>query len=293
LLFNIPLVSGMVLTAAATYGILLLDHWGFRPTEIVLAGFVAVIGGCYVIELAIVPVDWGAAGAGFLVPKLTDSTAIALAAGIVGATVMPHALFLHSGLTQNRIAARTASERTLLVRFSNREVVFALAMAGGINAAMVLIAAASLSGIDGDNATISSAYRMLGPLIGPTAAILFVVSLIASGISSSVVGTMAGQIVMQGFIRGRIPVWVRRLVTMAPAFIVVGMGFQAEHALVLSQIVLSLALPVPMIPLLLFTRRHDIMGPLANRKLTNLAAIGATVLVISLDVILLAASALD
>jgi manganese transport protein len=237
--------------------------------------------------LAIVPVDWASAAAGAVTPALPDGTAVALAAGIVGCTVMPHALFLHSGLTQHRVLARTERERRLLVRFSNREVVVALSFAGAINIAIVLLAAASLAGPEGEPVTIASAYRMLGPLLGPAAAVLFVVSLIASGVSSSVVGTMAGQIVMQGFVGFRIPVWLRRLVTMLPAFAVVGAGVDAAQALVLSQIVLSLALPIPMIPLVLFTRRRDLMGPLANRAATNAAAFGAMGLVLLLDLVLL------
>jgi manganese transport protein len=288
LLFNMPLLVGMALTAALTYGILVLDRWGFRPTEIILSGFVAVIGGCYVAELSIVPVDWAAATAGSLVPKLPDSTAVALAAGIVGATVMPHALYLHSGLTQHRFKPRSDRERRLLTRFSNCEVVLALAVAGAVNLAIVLLAATTFGGSAGEDATIASAYRMLGPLLGQAAAVLFLISLITSGICSSVVGTMAGQIVMQGFVGFRVPVWLRRLVTMLPAFIVIGLGTDPARALVLSQIALSLALPIPMIPLVMFTMRRDIMGSLVNRPLTSMAAIARAVLVLALDVVLLA-----
>jgi manganese transport protein len=288
LLLQIPLLAGMVLTAAATYAILLLDRWGFRPTEIVLTAFVALIGTCYVAELWIAPVDWTEAAIGAATPHLPDRAALALAAGIVGATIMPHALYLHSGLTQSRIPAESDRRRRLLTRFSNREVVVALSVAGAVNLAIVVLAAAGLRGLAGDEATIGAAYRILGPLLGQAAATLFLVSLIASGISSSVVGTMAGQIVMQGFVGFGIPVWVRRLVTMAPAFAIVALGLDAARALVLSQVVLSLVLPVPLIPLVAFTGRRDIMGPLANGGLTRVAAAAGAGLVVSLDLGLLA-----
>jgi manganese transport protein len=296
LLFNIPLLAGMAVTFLLACAILALDRWGFRPAEILLAGLVAVIGGCYVIELAIVPVDWPAALAGSVVPTLPDTTAVALAAGIVGATVMPHALFLHSGLTQHRVEARSDRERRLLTRFSNREVVSALAVAGAVNLAIVLLAASvfGMNGqgiMNGQGATIASVYEALGLSLGSAAAIFFVVSLIISGLCSSAVGTMAGQIVMEGFVRFRVPVWVRRLVTILPAFVVIGIGTDPARALVLSQIVLSIALPIPMIPLVLFTMRRDVMGSLANRPLTNAAAITGAVLVLGLDLVLLVQTA--
>jgi manganese transport protein len=292
LLFNIPLLTGMAVTFVLTYAILALDRWGFRPAEILLAGLIAVIGCCYVIELSIVPVDWPAAVAGSVIPSLPDRNAVALAAGIVGATVMPHALFLHSGLTQHRVEARSDRERRLLTRFSNREVVAALAIAGAVNLAIVLLAASVLGGaMNGQGATIASAYEALGSLLGPAAAILFLVSLIVSGLCSSAIGTMAGQIVMEGFVCFHVPVWLRRLVTILPAFVVIGLGTDPVRALVLSQIALSLALPIPMLPLVLFTMRRDIMGPLANRALTNVAAITGSVLVLGLDLVLLVQTA--
>ena len=290
LLLDLPLMGGMAITAVATYAFLVLDRSGFRPMEIIIGGFVAAIGLCYLIEVVIAPLDWLAAGSHLLIPRLRDTQALALAVGIIGATVMPHALYLHSGLTQARVMARNEAERRRLLRFSNREVVFALGIAGAINLAMVMMAAAAFRWGHADVGSIETAYRTLGPLLGKAAAGAFLLSLIASGLSSSVVGTLAGQIVMQGFIARRIPIWVRRLVTMAPAFAVVGAGIDATTALVLSQILLSLALPVPMIALVLFTRRRDIMGPLANRPLTDAAAIAATALVLTLNLVLLVQS---
>lgn len=290
LLFKIPLPTGVVVISAATYAILALDRRGFRPIEAVLAGFVAIVGGICVAQLWLAPIHWPAAAAGALVPRLPDSTALALAAGIVGATVMPHALYLHSGLLQQRFNPRNRREARLLIRFSNREVVLALASAGVVNLALVLLAAAVGPGRSA--ATIAGTFSVLAPLFGQAAAVMFAVALIASGISSSVVGTMAGQIVMQDFVGFRIPVWLRRLATTVPALAVVAIGTAPGTALVLSQIVLSLALPIPLIPLVLLTRDRDVMGPLVNRHLVDIAAVGAAALILLLDFALVVHGAL-
>jgi manganese transport protein len=235
----------------------------------------------------IAPVDWGAAATGSLLPQLPDAAALTIAVGIIGATVMPHAIYLHSGLTQNRAPARNDRERRTLLRFSNREVVVALAVAGLVNMAMVMMASAAFHNGHSDVAEIETAYHTLTPLLGGAAAAVFLISLLASGVSSSVVGTMAGQIVMQGFVGFRIPLWVRRLVTMVPAFVVVALGVNATNALVVSQVVLSLVLPLPMISLVMFTRRRDIMGAFVNSRLTDAAAIVATALILALNLVLL------
>ncbi len=200
---------------------------------------------------------------------------------------MPHAIYLHSGLTQNRAPAKNNDARRRLVRFSNIEVVVALAAAGLVNMAMVMMAAAAFHAGHSDVAEIETAYHTLSPLLGPAAAGIFLVSLLASGISSSAVGTMAGQMIMQGFVGFRIPVWLRRLLTMIPAFIVVALGVNATRSLVLSQVVLSIALPVPMIALVWFTRRTDIMGAFANGRLTDFAAIAGTIIILGLNIVLL------
>ena len=269
LLLHLPLIVGMAVTALVTYSILLVEKNGFRPMELVIGVLVATIALCYVIEVFIAPVAWGAAAYHSVVPSVPDAAALTIAVGIIGATVMPHAIYLHSGLTQNRSPARKESERRRLVRFSNIEVLIALAVAGLVNMAMVMMAAAAFHAGHSDVAEIETAYHTLSPLLGPLAAGIFLVSLLASGISSSAVGTMAGQMIMQGFVGFRIPIWVRRLVTMIPAFVVVALGVNATQSLVLSQVVLSIALPVPMIALVLFTRRADIMGPFANSKTQN------------------------
>lgn len=286
LLFHMPLLAGMGVTAVITYALLMVEK-GFRPVELMIGGLVGIIALCYLVEMFIVPVDWQAAGIGMVTPQLPDAQALTIAVGIIGATVMPHAIFLHSGLTQHRSPASDNGERRKLLRFSNIEVVIALALAGLVNIAMVIMASSAFHAGNSDVAEIGTAYHTLTPLFGAAAAGIFLASLIASGISSSVVGTMAGQMIMQGFVGFRIPVWVRRLVTMVPAFIVVAMGVNATDALVYSQVVLSLALPATMIALVMFTRRRDIMGEFANGRWTSLAAIVGTVVIVLLNVVLL------
>ena len=287
LLLHLPLLVGMLVTAAITYGVLLLDRDGYRPTELVIGGLVVLIALCYVLELVVAPIDWGAAARHSIIPSLPDGAAVTIAVGIVGATVMPHAIYLHSGLTQNRAVADSDAARKRLVAFSNREVIVALALAGIVNLAMVMMAAAAFHGRHDDVAELGQAYVTLSPLLGPLAAAVFLISLIASGISSSVVGTMAGQMIMAGFLRMQVPVLVRRLVTMAPAFAVVAYGVDPTRALVLSQVVLSFALPVPLVALVLLMRRRDIMGDFVNRPLTHAAAVIGTLLITSLNLVLI------
>jgi manganese transport protein len=287
LLFNLPLFWGMIVTALVTYGILMFERRGFRPIELIIGSLVAIVCLCYLIELFIVPAHWAAAAFHTFVPRLEDAAAVTIAVGIIGATVMPHAIYLHSGLTHARLKARDDADRRKLLRFSNREVVVALAIAGAVNMAMVMMASAAFHAGHSDVAEIETAYHTLLPLLGAGAATVFLISLLASGVSSSAVGTMAGQMIMQGFVGFKIPIWVRRLVTMAPAFIVVGLGVNATNALVISQVILSLALPIPMIALLLFTQRPDIMGCFANGRVTRVAAIAGTAVVFVLNTVLL------
>ncbi len=288
LLVGMPLLAGMVVTGIATFAILALQQRGFRPIELLIAGLVAVIGASYLIELLIVPPDWASIGFHSVVPRLDGVDALTLAVGIFGATVMPHAIYLHSGLTQDRIVPRNDNERRRLIRFSNREVVLALGLAGLVNMAMLAMAAAVFhDGVHDGIASIETAYHTLIPLMGIGAAAVFMTSLIASGLSSSAVGTMAGQVIMQGFVGFRIPLWVRRIVTMMPSIVVVGLGVDATQALVLSQVVLSLVLPVPMISLLLLTRRPDVMGASANSPHTSFAAIVAAGAVLALNGLLI------
>ena len=287
LLFHLPLLVGMVLTGIITYGLLLIDKFGFRPLEITIGAIVGIIGLCYVVELAVAPVQWRSLLASFATPRLPDTGALTLSAGIIGATVMPHALFLHSGLTGERAHATTEAERAKLVRFSNIEVWVALTVAGLINLSMVVMASGAFHAGYPEVAQIETAYYTLVPVLGIAAAGVFLLSLIASGIASSVVGTMSGQLVMQGFVGFAIPMWVRRLVTMIPSFVVVAWGVNATDALVLSQVVLSIALPVPMLALVWFTCRRKLMGVHRNRPIISVLAVVASVVVLALNLALL------
>ena len=287
LLFHVPLMAGMVMTGLITYALLMVDRRGFRPMELIIGALVGVIGLCYLAELFIAPLDWPAALAGVATPRIADAQALTIAVGIIGATVMPHAIYLHSALTGARPRATDDGQRATMLRFSNREVLFALAGAGLVNMAMVAMAAAAFHAGHSDVAEIETAYHTLTPLLGAGAATLFLVSLLASGVSSSVVGTMAGQVIMQGFLRRTIPVWARRAITMVPAFLVVAAGVDATRALVLSQVVLSLTLPVPMVALVMFTRRRDVMGAFANGPWLQALAVAATVAIVALNVVLL------
>jgi manganese transport protein len=287
LLFQMPLVAGMAVTAAITYALLMFDRYGFRPLELIIGGMVGIIALCYLIEMFVAPVDWAAAGFHTFVPQIADAQALVLAVGIIGATVMPHAVYLHSGLTQARMPVRNDAERRRVLRYSNREVIVALAVAGLVNMAMVMMASAAFHAGHPEVAEIETAYHTLTPLLGAGAAGVFLLSLIASGVSSSTVGTMAGQMIMQSFVGFRIPVWLRRAVTMVPAFVVVAAGVNATSALVISQVVLSIALPLPMISLLMFTRRPDIMGKFANSRPTQLAAVVGAAIVLLLNAFLI------
>jgi len=288
LLFNMPLLSGMAVTGIVVWGVLLFESRGFRPLELIIGGLVAVIALCYLVEMFIAPVDWRSAALHLAVPQIADGQALLLAVGIIGATVMPHAVYLHSGLTQARIPPRNEVEKRRLVRISNHEVIAALTVAGLVNIAMVLMASAAFHSGHPEVAEIKTAYHTLIPLLGGAAATVFLVSLLASGVSSSTVGTLAGQMIMQGFVGFRIPIWLRRLVTMLPAFAVVALGVDTTEALVLSQVVLSITLPLPMIALILFTRRPDLMGRFANRWPTQAAAGIGAVVVLTLNALLLA-----
>jgi len=288
LLFHLPLFAGMIVTGIVTYGLLMCERFGFRPLELIIGSIVGLICLCYLVEMFIVPVDWAAAAFHTFTPQIADAEALLLAVGIIGATVMPHAIYLHSGLTQARVPVRDDSDRRMVLRFSNREVVIALAVAGLVNMAMVMMASGAFHAGHPEVAEIETAYHTLTPLLGAGAAGVFLVSLIASGVSASTVGTMAGQMIMQGFTGFRIPVWIRRLVTMLPAFVIVAFGVNATNALVISQVVLSIALPLPMISLIIFTGRKDIMGTFANSALTRIVAVMATAAVLVLNVVLIA-----
>ena len=287
LLFGIPLFAAGVLTGVVTFTILGLQRFGFRPLEAVISVLVGVIAVSYVVETFFAPPNWAEVGLG-VVPHFSGSESILLATGILGATVMPHVIFLHSSLTQNRVVVRDAKRLKRLFHFEVVDVVIAMGIAGVVNAAMLIMAATTFysRGMH-DVGTIQEAYKTLTPLLGSASSVVFAVSLLASGLSSSSVGTMAGQVIMQGYLRRTIPVWIRRLATMLPALIVIAVGLDPTRTLVISQVVLSFALPFAIVPLVLFTRDREIMGPLVNSRLTTIAAWAVAGLIVVLNLFLL------
>ena len=288
LLFGIPLLYATLMTGVATYLILLLERRGFRPLEAVITAFVGVIAVSYVIETFFSHPNWGQVGLHSIVPWVGGTQSVLFAVGIIGATVMPHVIYLHSSLTQNRIIPRSEKEARRIFRWSIPDVVIAMGLAGLINMAMLYMAAATFHAHGQSNvADITTAYQTLTPLLGGAASFVFAISLLASGLSSSTVGTMAGQVIMQGFVGFTIPVWVRRLVTMLPAIVVAAIGLNPTTTLVVSQVVLSFALPLPVIALIIFTRRRDIMGELVNKRFTTWAAIACSTVILGLNIWLL------
>ena len=285
LLFHVPLMCGLLVTGIVTFAILRLDRRGLRPLELVIFTLVGVIGVTFLAEVLIAHPDWRAALFHTVVPHFHDRAAVTLAAGIVGATIMPHTLYLHSGLTQHR-AARSDHERHRLVRSSNREVLLALGAAALVNIAMVMLASCIFRKAAPGVADIGIAYHSLLQTLGVGAAAIFLVALIASGISSSVIGTLAGQVIMQGFVGFSIPVGVRRLVTMVPAF-GVALCFDADKAMVLSQVVLSLVLPLPLVALVVLSSRRSVMGRFVIGRRWRAVAVAATALIVALNVVLL------
>jgi len=286
LLFGIPLFWGAVLTGIAAFGILALQRYGFRPLEAAIAVFVGVIALAYVVQLFL-----SKPGLEFvqgLIPRFQGGESLYLAVGILGATVMPHVIYLHSDLTKNRVPAADLRLKRRLLRFNLLDVVIAMSIAGLINMSMLAAAAATFHATGkSDIADLTTAYQTLTPLLGPLAAVAFGVALLASGISSSTVGTMSGQVIMQSFVGFQIPLWLRRLITMLPAFVVILLGLNPTNVLVLSQVVLSFGIPFALIPLLLFTANRRIMGELANSKLVTYTGWVIATLIIGLNLYLL------
>jgi manganese transport protein len=289
LLFGIGLFPAAVLTGITAFAILALQRLGFRPLEAVIAAFVGVVGLCYVAELFYADPPFGTVAKHAVVPQFQGSEALLLAVGILGATVMPHVIYLHSALTQDRIVPENEEQARRLLRFTRIDVLIAMTIAGLINISMLVMAAAVFfrSGLT-DVDSVEGAHRTLEPILGGASSALFGLALLASGLSSSVVGTMSGQVVMQGFVQRRIPIFVRRAATMIPAFVVIGLGVDPSRTLVISQVVLSFGIPFALIPLVWFTSRRDLMGGLVNRRVTTAAAGAVALIISSLNVFLLA-----
>ena len=286
LLFGVPLFEAGIITAIVSFGVLALQRRGHRRFELVIAGMLAVVLLGFLYDTLRIGFDAGSA-AGGLVPGFQGTDSVLLATGILGATVMPHVIYLHSALTQNRVPVATDDDRRRVLRFQRWDVAIAMGLAGIANMAMLIVAASlfheqGLTGVE----SIEDAHKGFGALVGSGAALAFALALLASGLASSSVGTLAGQVVMQGFIARTIPIVVRRLVTMAPALIVLAIGVDPTEALVLSQVVLSFGIPFALVPLLLLTRRGDVMGVLVNRRITTIAAGIVAALIIALNLFL-------
>ncbi len=288
LLFGIPLFPAGLIAGAGAFAILGLQQMGFRRLEAGITALVGVVVASFVIELFHAKPAGGEVAKHLIVPGFAGTESLLLATGIIGATVMPHVVYLHSALTQRRIVGRDESEKKRILGFEKVDVVIALSLAGIVNLSMMIVAAALFHGSGlTDVDSIEGAYDGLRELVSGNAAAIFGIALLASGFASSSVGTMAGQVVMQGFIRRRIPLFLRRALTLAPALVVLGLGIDATDALVGSQVVLSFGIPFALVPLLLIARRRDVMGTLANPAwLTAVAGVLAA-LIIGLNVFLL------
>ncbi len=287
LLFGIPLWVAGILTAITTFLILGLERYGFRPLEAVITVLVAIVAASYLVETVLDKPDWGNVLYSSIVPRFAGKESILLATGIVGATVMPHAIYLHSALTQGRIVVREPRQLKRLFRFEIVDVVVAMGLASLVNMAMLIMAASTFfkHGMT-EVGTLETAHRTLQPLLGKASGWIFAVSLLASGLSSSAVGTMAGQIMMQGFLQRQIPVWIRRLVTIIPSLAVIFIGLDPTRTLVISQVVLSFGLPFAIIPLVMFTKRKTVMGVLVNHTVTTALASVVAALILALNVYL-------
>ena len=288
LLFGMPIFVAALVTGVCTLVILWLQRLGLRTFEAVIAAFVGVIGVSYIAELFYANPPLGTVALHAVSPDFAGSESVLLAVGILGATVMPHVIYLHSALTQNRVVPQNDEEAKRLYRYTKVDVVIAMSIAGVINMAMLVMAASVFfkSGLHNVD-SLEGAHKTLEPILGGASSTFFALALLASGLSSSTVGTLSGQVVMQGFIKRKIPIFVRRLVTMLPALVVAGIGLDPSRTLVVSQVVLSFGIPFALIPLVYFTSRKDLMGILVNRRATTAIAVLVAALISALNVFLL------
>ena len=284
LLFGIPLWMAGILTAIVTFLILGLERYGFRPIEAVITTLVGVVAASYLVETLLDRPEWGSLLYHSVVPQFAGKESVLLATGILGATVMPHAIFLHSALTQGRVVVKDPVQMHRLFRYEMVDVFVAMGLASLINMAMLIMAATTFfrHGLT-EVASLETAHRTLEPLLGKASSWIFAVSLLASGLSSSAVGTMAGQVMMQGFLKRQIPVWIRRLVTIIPSLVVIFIGLDPTRTLVISQVMLSFGLPFAIIPLIIFTRSKSVMGILVNHPVTTALTCIVAALIIALN----------
>jgi len=287
LLFGVPLFVAGLMTAVVAFAVLSLEQRGHRKFELAIIGLLFIVLLGFLYDFLKIGPSLREAASGFI-PTLHGTDSILLAVGIIGATVMPHVIYLHSALTQRRIPGRDDGEKRQILRFQRLDVIIAMSVAGMINLSMLFVAAALFNKTGHtDVDSIEAAHAGLGQLVGGGAALAFVFALLASGLSSSSVGTYAGQVVMQGFIHRRIPLYLRRAVTMTPSLIVLGLGLSPTGTLVLSQVALSFGIPFALVPMVALTRRRDIMGTFVNTKLTTFAASTIAAIIISLNAFLI------
>jgi manganese transport protein len=288
------LLAAAVLSAICVFAILMLELWGFRKLELAIMGFVCIIGVCYAIEMLMIHPAWSAVALHTLVPML-DSKSAYIAVGMLGATVMPHVVYLHSALVQPRALIETSETTTTQskylarlrhLRYETIDVFVAMNAAWLVNSAMVIVAAAVFGGHVLAN-PIEDAHRTLGPLLGPASAMVFAVALLCSGLSSSTVGTMAGQVIIEGFLHIRFSIFLRRLLTLIPAIVVIAVGLDPLRILILSQVVLSFALPFALVPLLMLTSNREVMKQFVNQRLTHWLGWLTIIIIIALNVFLL------
>lgn len=268
------LLVAAIFSAICVFAILLLELWGFRKLELAIMGFVCIIGVCYAIEMLMIRPDWSAVALHTLVPMLNGKS-VYIAVGMLGATVMPHVVYLHSALVQPRVQIEKAETphhkylaRLQHLRYEKIDVFVAMNAAWLVNSAMVVVAAAVFGGHVLAN-PIEDAHRTLGPLLGEASAFIFALALLCSGLSSSTVGTMAGQVIIEGFLHIRFSIFLRRLLTLIPAIIVIAIGLDPLKILILSQVVLSFALPFALVPLLMLTGNREVMKQFVDSRLTH------------------------
>ncbi|WP_342491405.1 Nramp family divalent metal transporter [Bacillus sp. FSL R5-0422] len=287
LLFRIPLLEASIIAAIGSFAILELQRRGYRALEAGITGMLFVVVIAFAVQTFVAKPDIASVAGGLFIPKFDGTDSVLLAAGILGATVMPHAIYLHSALTQRRVVGRTEKEKKQIFRFEFLDILIAMIVAGAINASMLIVAAALFykNGLFVEDLDV--AFQHFGTLAGPVSAILFGVGLLVAGLSSSSVGTLSGDIIMQGFIQYRIPLYVRRLITIIPPIAIIASGVNPTSALVMSQVVLSFGIAFALIPLILFTSKKRIMGELTNaRWVTGISWVIAA-LVVALNLFLI------
>ena len=283
LLFGIPMIEAAIIAAIGSFAILELQRRGYRALEAGIAGLLFVVVIAFALQTFFAKPDAASVLEGLFIPKIDGMDSVLLATGILGATVMPHAIYLHSALTQRRVVGKTDNERKKIFKFETIDILIAMVIAGAINASMLIVAAALFfkNGLYVEDLDV--AYQQFGHFIGPASAILFGIGLLAAGLSSSSVGTLSGDIIMQGFIRYRIPLYLRRFITIIPPMIIIISGINATEALVWSQVVLSFGIAFALVPLIMFTSNKRLMGVLTNRKWVTALAWLIAVLVIALN----------